>query len=242
MMKTVDRRLFLFLVIDWLFPWWRRHVTLAGIRFRRIREGRSSRRYLFIHGNEATARQVLQEHVRDRPGAAYLVTGDERNVRIKGALIDPNRLFSREGAERSLTRLNPGADPAKLAEVLDYLDRDRTKLLRALLPPDGGLLIVVHNNNEGYSIRDEVAISNQVSLKKPDEPHEFFLCTDPADFARIAAGPYNAVLQNIPSGQEDGSLSRLAARQKLRYVNLEVALGKTDLQREMLAWLDRTLP
>jgi hypothetical protein len=235
----VTRRVFLFLVFDWLFFW--RYRTIAGIRFRRIREGRSRNRYLLIHGNEETARQVLKQHMKRHAGVAHLVTSEERNVRIRGAMIDPNRLFSRVGAEVSLRRLNPDLSSAQIYDVLQFLDRERPKLLQALIPSEGGLLIATHNNSQGYSLTDEIPISDKIAVKQPDQPHEFFLCTHPDDFEKIVKGPYNVVLQNSAPPDDDGSLSRLAGKQGVRYCNLEVALGKEAIQREMLDWLVRTI-
>jgi hypothetical protein len=215
----------------------RRETALSGVRFHVIRNGDSARRYLLIHGNEETARQVLTAHLARHPGIAHLVMNRSRNVLIDAWYIDPNRMFSREGASRSLARLNV-TYPARL---LDYLDRERPKLLKALLPPAGGLLVALHNNSATYSVRDELANSDEVSLKPGESPHNFFLCTQMADYEILAKSPYNAVLQNKAPKIDDGSLSRLAARMGVRYVNLEVSLGMPDQQREMLEWLERNL-
>ena len=51
----------------------------------------------------------------------------------------------------------------------------------------------------------------------------------------------NAVFQRHKPAADDGSLSRLAARLGLRYVNLEVGMGKADVQRELLGWALRRL-
>ena len=112
--------------------------------------------------------------------------------------------------------------------------------MHALLPPRGGLLVALHNNSEGYSVKDEVPISEETSLRQPDDPHAFFLCTDARDFAVLKSSPYNVVLQHAPK-DDDGSLSRLAAARGVRYVNLEVALGSADRQREMLRWMEWNL-
>jgi hypothetical protein len=219
------------------FFWRSRFVTLAGIRFEVIRRGRSPFRYLVIHASEDTARQVLRTHMKIGQGTAYLATGSERAVRIAGALADPNRIFSREGAQASLRRLNPGLAPQRIQAALNRLDRDREKLIRALLPPLGGLLIALHNNSPGYSVLDEVPISDQVALNDRTHPHEFLLCTQPQDFQRLARSPYNIVFQNRAPKHDDGSLSRLAARRGLRYVNIEAAQGNLRKQSEMLEWL-----
>jgi hypothetical protein len=212
--------------------------TLSGILFDRIRRGEGTRRYVLIHGNESTAREVLLEHIDRRSGIAHLVRGRTRNVLIDRWWIDPNRMFSREGAAVSLARWNY-AYPAR---VLDYLDRERPKMVRALFPPAGGLMVALHNNSEGYSVRDEVAISDETSVKRAESPHNFFLTTNPKDYALLAAGPYNAVLQHRAPKVDDGSLSRLAARTGVRYVNLEVALGQKQTQARMLEWMEGALP
>jgi len=232
------RRTFLLCGLPW-FP--RPYDNLAGIRFRVRNHGRSKRHYLWIHGNETTARDVLETHMKSARGKAWLTTSPERNVRLAGLQIDPNRMWSRAGAERNLRQLNPGSPEAPLLNALLLLDQKRGRFLNHLLPPAGGILIVLHNNGVGYSVKDEIAISDRTHLPKRAEPHEFFLASAPSDYDRLAAGPYNAVLQQSPKGQDDGSLSRLCARRGIRYVNLEVSLGKATVQAEMLNWLEGTL-
>jgi hypothetical protein len=229
------------LAFGWL-PFFRpRHISLAGARFRILRNGHSRRRYLVIHGNEESAREVLVRHMETHDGIAYVVEGHTRNVEVEGLRLDPNRMFSRIGAEASLKRLNPNLDPARMAHALDVLDRGRPKLVRALTPPPGGLTFALHNNSEGYSVTEEVPISDQTSLREPRNPHAFFLCTDPRDFDILKTSPYNVVLQQRAPSTDDGSLSRLAAASGFRYVNLEVALGQTERQREMVWWLEWNL-
>jgi hypothetical protein len=46
------------------------------------------------------------------------------------------------------------------------------------------------------------------------------------------------VLQRSAPKEDDGSLSRLAARRGVRYINLEVTLGERAKQEEMLGWLE----
>ena len=68
------------------------------------------------------------------------------------------------------------------------------------------------------------------------------LCTDPADYAILAQSAYNVVLQHNKPEADDGSLSHLAARRGVRYLNLEVRLGDADRQMEMLRWANGSLP
>src|SRR5262249_2248656 len=189
-------REFLAFSAAWFPFFWRRNtIQLAGAKFRMYRHGHSNHRYLVIHGNEETAREVLRDHIRTARGIAYIVEGHTRNQPVAVGGIDPNRMFSRVGTEASLKRLNRDWPPDRVGRALDELDRGREKLVRAFLPPPGGRIFALHNNSEGYSVKDEIAISDRTSLKQPDNPHAFFLCTDPGDYEILASSPYNVVLQ-----------------------------------------------
>jgi hypothetical protein len=229
-------------VLGWIPFLQPRHIALAGARFRIHRNGHSKRRYLLIHGNEESARSVLLYHIKTHEGIAYEIETHTRNIAVAGGSIDPNRMFSHVGAEASLRRLNPDWPPDRIAAALRVLDAGREKLVRAFLPPPGGLTIALHNNSPSYSVENEEPDSDAGSLREPDNPHAFFLCTSPADFRILATSPYNVVLQNKAPKIDDGSLSRLAAARGVRYMNLEVALGHPDRQREMLDWVDWNLP
>jgi hypothetical protein len=242
-MSHLSRRDFIAASVFSWFPFFRRkHISLAGARFRIIRNGNSKHRYLLIHGNEETAREVLTRHMQAHEGIAFIIQNHTRNIPIEGGQIDPNRMFSRTGAEASLKRLNADWNPEKIQSALAILDRGRDKLVKALLPPPGGVIIALHNNSEGYSVTDEQPISDSASLREPANPHAFYLCTSPADFEILATGPYNVVLQHDGPKEDDGSLSRLAAARGIRYVNLEVSLGHAGRQKEMLDWLEWNLP
>ncbi len=211
------------------------------MRFLVRRGGRGGRRYLCIHGNEDTAREVLKIHMYMYPGIGYLIDNSDRYVTIEGVKIDPNRLFSREGADKSIRSQNPGILPDRLGPALDYLDRHREDLIRHLEPRDGNLLFALHNNRE-YSVTEEIAQSDDKSIPQPKSPREFFLCTDPHDFDVLRRSPYNVVLQNRKPFEDDGSLSRLAAKRGFRYVNLECRLGAIEDQFERVRWLEDHLP
>jgi hypothetical protein len=214
---------------------------LCGIEFQVVRYAwRSPRRYLLIHGDEDTARQILSAYMNDHDGIAYLVTGKDRDVTIDGAKIDPNRMFSRVGAEKSIRELNPNLDPLKIDAALDFLDHERERLVRRLTPEKGSRLVALHNNRD-YSVNNEIAASDQTSLKQPTQPGNFFLCTDAHDYDILKQSPFNVVLQSKPD-PDDGSLSRLAAKRGFRYINLECSIGSYEDQMQMLRWLDDRLP
>jgi hypothetical protein len=239
--SNLDRRQFL--LVSFPFFWRKRpFLTLDQVRFQVIHRGRSPHRYLLIHGNEESAREVLLDHMRSHPGVAYLVTGHERYVTVNSARLDPNRMFSREGAAKNLRALNPDLRQEKLESVLHTLDKGRKNLEQHLFPPLGGRLVALHNNSQGYSVKDEIPISDDTSIPQPDRPHEFFLCTDLSDYVTLRTSPYNVVWQWRAPRADDGSLSRLAARRGARYINLEVSLGDRAKQVEMLDWLEKKLP
>ena len=232
-----------FLITAGFLPFFfhRKRVAMAGISFKVVRGPRSPHRYLHIHGNETTARDVLMENVRSRGGVALFVESVTRNVDIAGGKIDPNRMFSQEGAVKSLKSLNPSWSEAQISNAAAALDKDRHKFLKAITPPKGGRVVALHNNSNGYSVESEIAISDKTSLKDAANPHEFFLATDPGDYEKLSQSPYNVVLQSTGPKDDDGSLSRLAAKLGIRYVNLECALGKIERQRELLGWLEGNL-
>ena len=226
----------------WL-PFRKPYFESAGIRFEIRQNGfRTHHRYLLIHGDESTARQVLDTWMYFHPGIAYSSVVATRNVPLLGGVADPNRIFSRVGAERNLRTLNPSWTAAQLTQALDLLDQNREKLMRHFTPPKGALLVVLHNNSGGYNVNEELADSDLTSIKQPERPHEFYLCTDPLDYQVLATSPYNVVLQNKKPSQDDGSLSRLAAARGFRYVNLETTNGYYEAQLERLEWLYQHLP
>jgi len=227
-------------------PWWRpKEVAIAGARFQivrsKLKHKPSRRRYLLIHGDEQTAREVLLQHMRTHSGVAFVAEGTTRTVPIASGQIDPNRMFSRRGAEISLKSLNPNWTAEQVGAALDLLDGERERFLDAILPSGRDLMVALHNNTE-YSFADEEPVSDRSARNQPGDLHAFFLCTDLADYQALAASPYNAVLQARMRTPDDGSLSRRAAARRLRYVNLEVKEGDAARQREMLDWVEAHLP
>ncbi len=219
-----------------------RNLSIAGIRFRVVEHGSSTWRFLHIHGDETTAREALNAIEKSHRGTSYFVESQTRMVPIAGGTIDPNRMFSEAGAERNLRSLNDSWTARQVEAALHLLERDRPKFLSRILPPQGGILVALHNNSQGYSIRTETPISEKVSLKAPSAPHEFLLATNPDDFAVLEKSQFNCVLQSKPGGEDDGSLSRLCASRGIRYINIEAALGRLAEQQAMLEWILANLP
>jgi hypothetical protein len=227
------------LLLPW--RWFRRDPSIAGIRFREVRRD-DGRHYIWIHGDERTAQGVLSHWMQSATGRAYFIRSEARNVDLEGGKIDPNRMWSRAGAEKSLRNLNKEWTDARIQKALDRLDGDREKCLKRLLPPKDSLLIALHNNGPAYSVQDEVSISDAAALKDALHPDEFMLCTSRPDFELLAGGPFNVLLQQHAPPDDDGSLSRLCAARSVRYVNIEAAHDNAEGQRRMLEWLNGVLP
>ena len=212
--------------------------TYSGLNFEVLKSGESNRRYVLVHGNEYTAREVLRSYIQGSAGTALLIVGNDRTVIWNGVTLDPNRLFSREGAEKNLRQLNGGH--TMLPQLLDQLDAQRAELIDAIRPPLGGLIVAPHNTSR-HSIHSEIPLSNAYEVNDQSDKFSFYLCTDPNDYKSLMTSGFNAVLQNQPKGDEDGSLSRLAARLGIRYVNVECPLGQFVKQTQMIRWADRNL-
>lgn len=174
-------------------------------------------------------------------GIAYVIQNPTRTIAFRGGELDPNRMFSHVGAEANLRKLNPAWSEKQIAQGVRYLDDHRNQLVNRLIPPKGGLVIAMHNNSRGYDIQAEIPISDAHVLNDPSNPNDFGLVVNPEDFALVKDGPYNMVLQANPRGPDDGSLSRLAVKLGIRYVNLEAKLGNLEKQRAMLNWVEQRL-
>ncbi|MGO9229480.1 MAG: hypothetical protein ACLQKA_09765 [Bryobacteraceae bacterium] len=229
-------------LVGWT-PWFRpKEIALGDVRFRIVRNRRSTRRYLLLDGGQDSARQLLLHHMESKRGTAYLIEGTAREVGIGGGKLDPNRMFSRAGAEASLRGWNPAWKDSQIAAALDLLDSQREKLLDAFFPPDRGLLIGLCGGAGAPSVKDWAATAGQRSLRQLEQDQAFYLCTDPADYQALAASPYNVVLARDVRSRDDGSLERRAAVRNVRFLDIETRPGDAAAQRDMLAWADSHLP
>jgi hypothetical protein len=91
-------------------------------------------------------------------------------------------------------------------------------------------------------VKTEIPLSNEISIKKDQNPRDFFICTHRADYEVLAKSPFNVVLQETMPKKDDGSLSWAALRHGVRYVNIETRLGWLSQQKKMLTYLEDHLP
>ena len=216
-------------------------LSYCGIDFQVKKNGFSDVSYILIHGDEETARMLLSEHIKKNKGKAFFIKSKEREVVLGPTKVDPNRIFSRTGARKALKKFKPHWDHKELTKLLEKLDKSRNIFLFNIFPSEGGLLIALHNNFRGYSVKDELANSQLHSIKKDKNPRDFIICTDLKDYQKLKKGPYNVVLQNIIDEDNNGSLSWPALENGVRYVNIETRLGWLSQQRKMLKFVESSL-
>ena len=216
-------------------------VQIATIQFKVIQNGDSDRRYIWLHGDEQTARMALENHMKKNQGKAFLVEGILRESEFFGGIIDPNRIFSSLGAKANIQKYNPKWSKNKKRDLLLKIDKDRESFFKTIFPQNGNLLVALHNNYKGYNVKKELAKSDANSIKKDQNPRDFFICTNRNDFEILSRSPFNVVLQEKLPKKDDGSLSWAAIRNNVRYVNIETRLGWLSQQKKMLNFIEENL-
>ena len=239
--KTLCNFFYYISQISLVFAMEKSELSYCGIKFEVKKNGYSDINYILIHGDEETAKMLLNEHIQNNQGRAFFIKSKEREVPIGSTIVDPNRIFSRPGAEKALKKFKTDWVPKELKDLLDELDNARNKFLFNLFPSKGGLLIALHNNFRGYNVKDELNKSQSHSIKKDQNPRDFIICTNEDDYKKLRRGPYNIVLQNRMRQKNDGSLSWAALDSGVRYVNIETRLGWLSQQRKMLDFVENSL-
>jgi len=237
-MITIHSILFSLLIISSLQD---NVVELVGIEFKVVKKGHSDRKYIWLHGDEQTARMALESHMKLNLGTAFFIQGETREKDFFDGILDPNRIFSSKGAEANIHKYNRSWSSFRKQEALEWINRERDAFLESIFPKNGGLLVALHNNFKGYNINREIQKSDSVSIKKDQNSRDFFICTDRTDFEALARSPFNVVLQEKLPQKDDGSLSWAAMRNGVRYVNIEVRLGWLSQQKKMLNYLENNL-
>ena len=110
------------------------HITFANAKFDLIANGNSSNRYIWLHGDEQTAKMALEYHIKKYQGIAFFIDSETREIPFQSTIIDPNRIFSRKGSYHALRKFKPDWPPGSLKRALDILDGEREEFLNALMP------------------------------------------------------------------------------------------------------------
>jgi hypothetical protein len=216
-------------------------IQFAGVKYNLVKNGNSPLYYIWLHGDEKTAKMALDYHIKHFLGTAFFIQNDNREIPYLSTIVDPNRIFSRMGTRRALTKFKPYWAPGTLDKTLNDLDLERTQFLEIIMPKNDGVLISVHNNFRGYNVKYELDNSRRISLKYNQNPRDFILCTNEKDFEKLKVGPYNVVLQDTLINNDNGSLSWESLRRKIRYINIETRLGYLTKQKLMLAFVSESL-
>ena len=82
------------------------YIVIDTIEFKVVKKGKSDRKYIWLHGDEQTARMALEYHLNKYGGTGFFINNNLRDVSFYGGLIDPNRIFSSYGAKKNIQSLN----------------------------------------------------------------------------------------------------------------------------------------
>lgn len=215
--------------------------------------GRPGLTYASMHDDENTAVAATLGTLRRRGGRLVEVrhTG-ERNLSFEldrtHYTFDPNRVFTRAGAEATLREFGPYSEEA-LEAVCEFAERFLEVLHFEALHEEAGLIVTVHNNKPWgvYSAKsygrggEYEREAERMRSKHTTEPDDFFFVTDPRHYQLLQGGPFHVVLQDNVAMTDDGSLSVYAAHVGLPYVNVEAQHGHLREQIDMLSYLNERL-
>jgi hypothetical protein len=156
---------------------------------------------------------------------------------------DPNRIYSDNlrvtgkklnlpGSESSRCGIpfssRPGILSNQAAQRFQAIGEKITGTLRQYLSKTDPLIIALHNNtNEALQSSGAYFPKRQFELSDPASTRlqqrdldNFFLTTEREDYLRLSKLEWNTILQ-LPTADDDGSLSIWAAKQQIRYINIE---------------------
>lgn len=197
--------------------------------------------YINLHDDEVTAINGAKKILERRGG--YLIKIENyrtRNIRFKLEgkyyTIDPNRMFSRTGIERSLVIFG-NTSPKAIIEVEKFAN----KILQ-LIPPNPSWVIALHNNTNGkYSVNsylpggEKEQDAKGLNVNHDLDADDFFLTTDSILFNRLANEKFNTILQDNANAKKDGSLSIYCGERNIQYINCETEHGRQPEYDQMIA-------
>ncbi len=219
-------------------------VYMIGDREVRVLEhiyGESGITIFNMHDDENTAVEASLEVIRRFGGRLVeLRHSGERLISFRlgteSYQFDPNRIFTSRGLENTLEKYSSYSPPA-----FEAVSTFASKLLEDYRLVDAGLMITAHNNGKGeYSAESYLAgavyetDAAEVILNEGSDPDDFFFVTTRPVFEKLKTAGFNVVLQNNQTVTDDGSLSVLAGRKGIPYINCEAAKGHLKEQIRML--------
>ncbi len=194
-----------------------------------------------LHENESTSVEAALHLIRRRGGEVLaLHHSGRREVTFllsgRAFSFDPNRIFTDSGATATVSP--DGAGQSEAVRVV----RDFAKEIVSTYSLDSSSAIVtLHNNtDQQYSAESYLpggqyaSDARKVFVNRRRDPDDFFFVTDESFFTRLSQDGFNVVLQNNRFVTDDGSLSVLAARHGIPYINVEAQHGHLKAQEKML--------
>ncbi|WP_371374982.1 hypothetical protein [Thalassotalea aquiviva] len=205
--------------------------------------------YISLHQDEVDHNRWLKQTLRTRGGVfVELRQSGQRhvylNVQGQQIAIDPNRIFSVKGRQRSILQLNSSLsyDTPVFAKALDKAALLSQFILKHLNPVNASAIVAMHNNKKGFYNDGQKGLGTvhmsryQVIANMPKSfvadtylgdfgLDDLLFITDNHDFKQLQKLGLNLVLQsaNVTTLPEldDGSLSVYAQQHNVRYLNIE---------------------
>jgi hypothetical protein len=194
-----------------------------------------------MHDDENTAVEASLEVIRRRGGRLIELrhTGERLisfRLGTESYRVDPNRIFTDYGLRKTLENYSTYSHPA-----FDEVQSFASALLADFGLDDTGLIVTAHNNGKGeYSAESYLAgaayeaDASRVFIVNGSDPDDFFFVTGLPAFEKLKEAGFNVVLQNNQTVTDDGSLSVLAGRKGIPYINCEAEKGHLEEQIRML--------
>ena len=201
-----------------------------------------------LHDDEGTSVDAALAVAAETGGTVVELvhTGDRNLAFAEGGAryaVDPNRMFTAAGLDRSLAALSDGrtGGAAAVRRLADHV-LTRTGL------GDAAVVVTLHNNTpDNYSASSYLpgaqyaTDAEAVTVVPGSDPDDFFFVTDRGLYDALVARGFNAVLQDNARATDDGSLSVWAAQNDRPYVNVEAQHGHTAEQARMIRALVEVL-
>lgn len=193
---------------------------------------------LNVHENEQTALQVMYEKGKsDSLPFLFLHQAGQRRIfySVNDSVhsVDPNRIFSEVGIEKSLEdSMYCTSAGVRLAVQLAH------SVLRRVQGREW--VVTLHNNtDENYSILsyaeggEEEMNAQDILIMQDEDPDDFILTTSKPLFDKLKNARVNIVLQS-QNPVDDGSLSVYCEEHQIPYVNIEAEHGHLAKQQRLL--------
>ena len=199
---------------------------------------------LNLHENERTSVAAGLNLIRRRGGEVLMLRhSGERMVSLvldnQSFQFDPNRIFTDEGARKTLSASSPAPDGP--VQVVRSFAQD---ILSSYRLDEQSIIVTLHNNtDEAYSVLSYLPGGQyqldaaRVYVNRRRDADDFYFVTSEPLFAGLKEKGFNVVLQNNRFATDDGSLSVLAGLKGIPYVNVEAQQDHLREQQKMLGAL-----